>query len=228
MIGHSETRNNTSRGRLKRSRIGRLKNTQRPAWQPITSVVVVMQSACEISPCPIPILICLPSPTNTWLTILHIVAAKESPNGRDNYYSRDKEWTHRCQNPVPIDTDPLILQYTCTHIHIFFYVRSCIRETAVWTTCTSNERGWTSLMLHAAMRGCWQTHFLKPVLGCPRTRRPDYVFSIYQSTGLFSLSSGVAWRTYVRLLYNDKKSDSRHTGNLVEWWWGVRSGGTRV
>lgn len=80
--------------------------------------------------------------------------------------------------------------------HAFPYVRSFVRvhgeRSPVWTTCTSNERGWTSLMLHAAMRGCRQTHFLKPVLGCPRTRRSDYVFSIYQSTGLFSLSGGVA------------------------------------
>lgn len=91
----------------------------------------------------------------------HIVAAKNRPNGRDNYYPRDKERTHRCQNPVAIDTDPAIL-------HAHARARPCTR-TRLWTTCTSNERGWTSLMLHAAMRGCWQTHFLKPVLGCPRT-----------------------------------------------------------
>ena len=104
------------------------------------------------------------------------------------------------------------------------FVRTCARELAPYgrRARPTNEAG----LLWCYTQRCEpgrQTHFLKPVLGCPRTRRSDYVFSIYQSTGLFSLSGGVAWRTYVRLLYNDtkkkkkkQKNDSRHTAIQVE------------
>jgi len=128
---------------------------------------------------------------------------KESQDGRDNY-RRVKE---RSSMSAFIDTARKYGDTCIISVHIYM--------------CTRYPRTRPGLPFDVTNTGaalCRETHFLKPVLGCPRTvgRRADYIFPFGNRLASSPcLAPRAAWRTYVAYFIPVSKNESQTRGGLL-------------